>query len=82
MRDAWMGERETQVLGGNSEGKRRERKKKGKKERMERKEEKGRGGSRPWPVVAGGGRRWPELAGKGGQSSKSKPIVGCKYSSF
>ena len=40
MRDAWMGgERETQVLGGNSEGTRRERKKKGKKERMERKKE-------------------------------------------
>ena len=61
-------------------GKSKERKKEGKERKKERKEEKGRGGSRPWPVVAGGGRKWPEMAGKGGQSSTSKPLVECKCS--
>ena len=91
-----MGEKEeTQVFGlpkfweKISEGKKKERKRKKKKRKKEwkerkkeRKEEKGRGGSRRWPAVTGGGRSWPELAGEGGQGSKSKPIVGCKCSSF
>ena len=76
-------------MGGNSEGKRRERKKKGKKERRKRKKEgkerrEGKGvvvGHGRWsPVAAGDGRKWPEMAEKGGQSSTSKPLVECKCS--
>ena len=60
------------------EKRRKERMNEGKKRKKERKDRRGKGG---WPsAMAGGRRRLPEVAGKGGQSSKSKPIVGCKCS--
>ena len=61
------------------EKEKKERKKEGKNERRKEWKRKGRMAGRASPAAAGDGRKWPEMAG---QSSKSKPLVGCKCSSF